>query len=297
MKTTTSYTYVAAVVSMLLWGMSFVWTAILLKDYTPITIIFLRLGISSAFMFLILWLSNAFQRIKKEHFLLFFMSALFNPFFYFIGENYGVMYTSPTISAVIIATIPLMAPIAAWFLLKERLSRLNILGLVVSFMGIIIMLVNSSLKLDADPKGIGALLFAVMSAVFYSIALKKLSDHYKPFFLIAVQNLIGMIYFLPLFLWFELDNFRMVKPNGEMIFSLFSLAILCSSFAFVLFTIAMRSIGVARVNVFSNLIPVFTGIFSYFVIGEQVGSQKIMGIIIVISGLFLSQLKKRKSLI
>lgn len=92
------------------------------------------------------------------------------------------MYTSPTISAVIIATIPLVAPIAAWFLLKERLSRLNILGLIVSFMGIIIMLVNSSLKLDADPKGIGALLFAVMSAVFYSIALKKLSDHYKPFF-------------------------------------------------------------------------------------------------------------------
>lgn len=279
---------------MLLWGMSFVWTAILLEYFAPISIIFLRLVISALFMFLILWISNAFQKIRKEHRLLFFLSALFNPFFYFIGENYGVKLTTPTISAVIIATIPLFAPIAARYILHEKMSWLNIAGLLTSFGGILIMLLNADLQLDANPLGAGALLFAVISAVFYAILLKKLSAFYKPFFIIAIQNLIGVFYFLPFFLWFEANHFLQIRPTSEMVFSLLSLAILCSTFAFVLFASAMRKLGVSRVNVFSNLIPVFTGIFSYFVINEQIGSQKILGIIIVISGLFLSQIRKQK---
>lgn len=280
--------------SMLFWGMSFVWTAIVLETYPPITVIFLRLLISTAVLFLWLKIFGKFKKIKKEHYKLFLLSSLFNPFFYFIGENYGVKLTSPTISAVIIATIPLVVPVFAWFWLKEKLTALNILGLVVSFTGVVIMLLNNNLSFDADPLGVAALMFAVFSAVGFAILLKKLSSHYSPILIIAIQNLLGLLFFLPIFLGFEFSSFLAIKPDAEVIMSLLALAILCSSLAYIGFTLATREIGVSRTNIFANLIPVSTAIFSFLIIGEEINTQKILGIVIVILGLLFSQLKKNK---
>jgi drug/metabolite transporter (DMT)-like permease len=291
------FPYVVAVVSMLLWGMSFVWTAIVLETYPPVTVIFLRLLISCVFLFLFVYITGRIQRIRKEDLWLFLGSALFNPFFYFIGENYGVLLTSPTISAVIIATIPLFAPIAAFFYLRERLNILNISGLLISFSGILIMLLGPDLSIQTSPLGVLALMVAVFSAVAYSIFLKKLTARYSSVFIIAVQNFLGLLYFSPLFFAFEWNHFLSATPSLQVMSSIFALAVLCSSLAFILFTMAVRQIGVARSNVFANLIPVFTGVFSFMVIAEQLGTQKILGILVVVAGLFLSQIGRRKFLI
>lgn len=277
---------------MLFWGMSFVWTALLLRHYEPITIIILRLFLSCIVLFLWLKIFGGFQKIKKSDYKLFLISALFNPFFYFLGENYGIKLTSPTISAVMIATIPLFVPIAAYFALKEKITWINIIGLIISFGGVIIILFKNDFHFEFSRLGILALFFAVISAVGYTIYLKKLTARYNPIFIIAIQNLLGFIYFLPIFIPLEFKTFISIKPNTEMIVSMLALAVFCSSLAYVGFTIAMRDIGVSRANVFANLIPVFTGIFSYFVIGEELNTQKIMGIILVVAGLFFSQIKK-----
>ena len=292
MKNSKLYPYGAAVISMLLWGMSFVWTAIALRDYEPISIIFLRLTISTIFLFTWLKLFGKFEKIQRSDFKLFIVSALLNPFMYFLGENYGVKLTSPTVSAVIIATIPLFAPVLAYFMLREKLSVLNIAGMIISFGGVLIMLLTSSFSLEASPLGVAALFFAVASAVGYSIFLKKLSSRYSPVFIIAVQNLIGLTFFLPVFLIFDFTHFITVKPSFEVISSIIALAVFCSSIAFVAFTIATREIGVSKTNIFANLIPVFTGVLSFLIIGEELNSQKIIGISLVVGGLFFSQLKK-----
>jgi len=277
---------------MLLWGMSFVWTAIVLEYYQPVTIIFLRLVISTLFLFSWVWIFQKKEKIQRKDYKLFFISALFNPFFYFLGENYGVKFTSPTISAVLIATIPLFAPIVAYVKFKEKLNWLNVVGILISFAGILIMLLNRNMQLNASPIGLFALLIAVFSAVSYVVYLKVLSGRYSPFFIIAIQNLIGLIYFLPVFLIFDFNDFIHIKPDIGVIWSLIALAVLCSSFAFVAFTIATREIGVSKSNVFANLIPVFTGVFSFLVIGEELNLQKLAGIIIVVGGVFFSQIKK-----
>src|SRR5674476_1570261 len=103
---------------------------------------------------------------KRQMFLI---SALFNPFLYFLGENFGLKNSSATISAVIIATIPVFSPIAAFFFLKERLSMLNIGGMVISFAGVLVMLVNKDLSLNAAPLGLVCLGFAVVAAIVYSM--------------------------------------------------------------------------------------------------------------------------------
>jgi len=226
---------------------------------------------------------------------MFIISALFNPFFYFLCESYGLKYVSPTISAVIIATIPVFTPIIAYYSLREKLSLMNIFGLLISFLGIIIILVNKDMSLNDSPKGILFLFLAVFSALIFSIMLKKLTVKYKPLTIITYLNGLGAIYFLPLFLTFDFQHFISIKPNFELIISIFQLAIFASSLAYVLFTIVVKNIGISKANLYTNLIPVFTAIISYLMLSEFFNMNKIIGMIIVIAGVFLSQINQIKN--
>jgi len=283
-------TYFFAVTAMLLWGISFVWTKIVFNYYGPVTTVFIRLVISSAFLYLLVRLFLKKEKIKPAHYKLFLISSVFNPFVYFVGESFGLKFVSSTLASVIIATIPVFTPLAAYFMLRERLSKFNITGIFISFIGILIMLLKKDLSLNASPIGVLLLFLAVAAAVFYTIFLKKLTSSYSPIKIIAVQNFLGAVYFLPFFMIFEFNDFISVKPNFELISTLLLLAILCSSIAYILFTIAVREIGVSRSNVFSNVMPVFTAIFSYYILSEVFNMNKIVGMIIVILGVFITQI-------
>jgi drug/metabolite transporter (DMT)-like permease len=281
---------------MIFWGMSFVWTTIVFDYLGPLSVVFVRLVISSALLIIGLKIAKQWVIPHAKDRKLFLASAFFNPFLYFLGESFGVKYSSPTISAVIIATIPVFSLLAAFAFLKERLSKLNVVGMAISFLGILVMLFNPKLELSTSPIGIFCLLFAVFSAIAYSITLKRLSSRYSAFVIVAYQNLIGAILFAPLAFIFEMDYFLTLKPDSRFITSLLFLAILASSLAFVFYAIATREMGVSRTNIFSNFIPVFTAIFSFFVIGEILTFQKIIGIIVVVFGVVLSQLQSGKAL-
>jgi drug/metabolite transporter (DMT)-like permease len=288
--------YIIIVLSMVFWGMSFVWSTIVFRYLEPITTVFFRLILSSAILFAGLKLFGKIEKIKREHYKMFLISALFNPFLYFLGENFGLKNTSATISAVIIATIPVFSPIAAFFFLKERLSLLNVIGLIVSFFGVLVMLVNKDLSLNAAPLGIMCLGFAVIAAIIYSMLLKRLAFHYNAFTVIANQNLIGSFLFLPLFLIFEAHKLSSVTFNASWVSSLLMLSVFASSLAFVFFAIGTREIGVSKTSIFSNLIPAITAIGSYFLLGEAFSVQKGAGILMVICGLSISQLNKRQAI-
>lgn len=288
------YTYILVILSMVFWGFSFVWSKIVLNYYDPVTTVLLRLILSSAIMFAGLKLFNRVQKIKAEDYKLFLLSALLNPFLYFLGENYGLQLSSPTVAAVIVATIPLFTPILGYISFKEKLSILNIVGLFVSFFGVIFMLIDKDLSFSASPIGVGWLFLAVITAVLYAVMLKKLAFKYDPFTIIATQNLIGAFYFLPLFFILDFQQFILVKPNAELITSLLLLAFFASSLAFAFFTIGAREIGISKTSLFSNLIPVFTAIFSWFILKEHFEIQKIGGMALVLSGVILSQIKGKK---
>jgi len=286
--------YPIVILSMVFWGMSFVWTSIVFKYYHPITTVFLRLVISSTLLMVFIFITGKVEKLKKEDRGLLFISALFNPFLYFLGENFGLKNSSPTISSVIIATIPVFTPLVAFFTLKERLSWLNIAGIFISFIGIGIMLVNPDLSLNSSPVGAALLLGAVASAIIYSVFLKRLTHKYSALTIITYQNAIGVLYFLPFFLIFDFRHFITVRPNLELISALFQLAFFASSVAYIFYTMTIKKIGVSRTNVFSNLIPVFTAIFSAIFISEIFSITKITGMAIVIAGVMVAQVRKRR---
>ncbi len=281
--------YLFAVSSMLFWGLSFVWFKIVVQWYDPITIIFLRLIISGLLMILFMLVTRSWQTIKRKHLKYFLLLSFFQPFCYFLGESFGLTMVSSTIASVIIATIPLFSPFAAYFMVKEKVTVHIIAGILVSFAGILLMLFNPDFSLSASPKGVLLLFLAVMAAIAYSVIIRKISHEYNPVTIITHQNLIGAIYFLPLFLVFDFKHFITVKPTWELVSAMLQLAVFASTLAYVFYIIAIKGMGMIKANVFTNLIPVFTGIFSFFILDEKFTALKIAGMLLVMLGVLVSQ--------
>ncbi len=287
-------TYTLAVFAMLFWGMTFVWSKVVFKYYDPIVTITIRLLISSIIMglMMLLFFKSAFKNPLK-HIKWFLILALFEPFLYFIGESFGLLLVDASITAVVISTIPIFTAIMGVYFFKEKLSRLNIAGIAISFMGVLLMLFNNQFQIKVSFIGISLLMLAVFSAVGYSTMLRKISPIYHPVQIILVQNLIG--FFMFLFVWIFIDTSYVwnTKLNYELWSSLLMLAVFGSSLAFMFFTITIREFGVAKSNVFSNLIPIFTAITAYFVLDEKFTIVKLSGMAIAIFGLFLTQRKAK----
>ncbi|MEI7983075.1 MAG: DMT family transporter [Bacteroidota bacterium] len=281
-----------AVAAMLFWGFSFIWSSLLLKYYQPVTIIFIRLLISTLFLFTVIRFFWHYEKIAKKDYRLFLLSAIFNPFLYFLCENYGLKFSTPTIAAVIIAMIPVFSPLVAYLTVKERLIPINFIGIFVSFGGVILILVTNNLSLIADIRGLLFLSGAVLTALFYSVTLRRLTSRYSALTIIAFQNLIGIVLFFPIFVFFEARAVINVTLNSEIIYSMLLLAILSSSVSFVFFAHSVKLLGISKSNIFSNLIPVFTAFFSFLLLSETFSAQKIAGIALVVGGVYLSERTK-----
>jgi len=285
--------YTALVLAMIFWSFSFVWFKIANRSYDPIAIVFIRLCMSIVFLSVFLWVTKRFTRIRKGDRKYFFLLSLFEPFLYFLGESFGLTYVSSTVGSVIISTIPVFAVIFAFVIYREKLKLINYLGVIVSFAGVLIFITNSTGSITLNPKGLALMFLAVVSATGYNMVLHRLASDYDPVTIVNIQNIIGAILFLPLFLIFDLQDLMATGIVAESFGAVVLLAVFASCGAFVLFAYSVRHLGIARANIFSNLIPVFTALFAFFIVGDTITLRNGIGMIIVIAGLFLSQARKK----
>jgi drug/metabolite transporter (DMT)-like permease len=278
---------------MVFWALSFIWYKEVLVLYKPVSLVLMRLIISSILLFIVTASLGRLDKIHRKDIKTFLLLSFFSPFIYFLGESYGVSLIPSTLAAVIISTIPLFSPIGGYYYLKERITWMNFAGIVVSVVGVGLVIFHEGFNLtDVNPLGIAFLLMAVASALGYSLIIKKMTDRYNVFSIVAYQNLIGIFFFLPLFFWLDFKQFMKVVPTWEVIVPLLNLGVFASTFAFIFFTYAIKNLGITRANIFTNAIPVLTAIFAYFILGESITTVKMIGILVVIFGLFLSQLRK-----
>lgn len=273
-----------------IWGMSYIWTNQLLGfGFEVATIVLSRLVISATLLFSFQFITRRFERIKKKDIKWFLLLAFFEPFLYFICETNGLRKTSPIISAVIISTIPLFVPIAAYYFYREKLTVSRFIGTIVSIGGVCLVLFHQGAETVLSVSGIVSLLCAVACAVMYNTILKRLSGSYNPVTIVATQNLIGSFYFLPLFLTLEGEGFAHISIGWAQLRPLLMLSIFASSIAFILSVYTIRTLGMNRASVFSTLVPVMTALFAFFFGVESLTLLKILGIGCVIGGLILSQ--------
>jgi len=294
MKNKSWVPYGAALLSMIFWSFSFVWIKIVYEAYGPLTTVLFRLLISSGLMLVFTILSKKLQKIQAGDLKMFILLAFFEPFLYFMGESYGLKYVSSTIASVIVATIPLFTPVVAWYFYKEKLSRTNLFGLVITFFGVSLVVLDTSFNFTASPLGVALEFFAVLGAIGYASVLKGISHRYNTFTIITYQNLIGAVFFLPFWLIFEMNDFTQVAFNVKAFGAIIKLAIFASTFAFILFTYSVRNLGINKSNTFINVIPICVAVFAYLILGDQLNFHQMIGIAIVISGLFLAQINWKR---
>jgi len=212
-----------------------------------------------------------------------------------MGESFGMLYVSPTLASIIISTIPLITPIFAWMLLREQVNIYEIIGLIVSFVGVSVLVIEN-LQLDGRPIGILLMFVAVLGGTFYGITLKKLTGSYSALTITKYQTYIGLLLFMPFFYFHDYRQFIHTSFAWSDYKYIFLLGILPSSISFTLLAMAVRRLGIVRANIFSYLIPVFTALMAFYVAIEPFSTVKIVGMGIVVAGLCLSQVNKLRIL-
>ena len=289
MKRARAGAYVSVILAMIFWGFTFVLFKYANESFRPITISFLRLFISIFFLFGFAVLFKRLRKIRRKDQKWLLLLALLEPFLYFLGEANGLTLVSATVGSVIISTIPLIVPFGAYYLFKEKLTKMNYLGLVISFGGVLMVILNKSSGVPTDPKGILLMFVAVLSAVGYTLVVKKLVDDYNPITITAYQSFYGLLMFLPIFLFRELPLLDWSIVTKSSLLALLYLGVFGSGICFILIATGIRELGAARANIFGNLIPVVTAIVSFFLLKEPMPLMKVAGILVAIAGLLMSQ--------
>lgn len=287
-----SVTYLLTILAMLFYGASFVSTKILLESYGPITIIFFRLVISSGLLFAFAPPKRE-DRVPRRHRKYLVLIAFFEPFLYFLFENYGLRLVSASVASIIIGTIPVVTPALARPLVGEKAGGATLIGLILSFGGVVIIVLDRALAAEYTVVGLALMVGAVLAAVGYTVGVKAIPGTYRPVTIVRYQSLVGALLFGPLFLATEARSAFAVLPDLPSIGHLLFLAVFPSTLSFLFLNRAIQHLGPTVANGFINLIPVFTTALSFFILGELLTLQKVLGMLTVIAGVLLTQFRGR----
>ncbi|MBO4578452.1 MAG: EamA family transporter [Paludibacteraceae bacterium] len=303
--------YIAVILAMLIWAGSGIAVQHSLVFVRPLTLIIIRFTIAILLMFGVGMLANALtanrhegeqtpllslQLIAKKDIPLFLLAGTMQPVLYFIFETYCYRsLASPTIAEALLSTAPLIAPWLAFLILRERVTRNNILGIIISSVGMFMLVLVGSQNFElGNPIGIPLAFLAVCSAVIYTIVLKKIPSRYSPLSIVFYDQLISLLFFYPIWGIVDgkaclTDGLLLTPIAPEMLYSIGYLAVFSSVAAFVLFCYTVRKIGVTEANAFNNARPIFTALIMLAFFGEQLPLGKWIGIALVVIGLFVCQ--------
>lgn len=291
--------YLLSLLSVVLWGMSYLWSDRLLAIGIPVEyIVFVRIFIAGLVLLGVAVLTGKDIVMKKKDIPYFLLIAFFEPFIYFVCETYGIRFTeSPTISALIIAATPIFSVMVGVLVFKEKFSIFNMLGILICLGGIVMVTFSAGGIGDKFIFGIILLVIAVLAEVGHASFTKVLASSYSPIVIVMYQFLIGALYLFPLFLTSGIKNFdASVYLSWEVWEPILCLAVLCSSLAFGLWANTIKCLGVAKSSIFLSAIPVFTALECWILGHEMLTPLQWTGIIVSCVGVVMSQYVFKKPL-
>ena len=302
----TQYMAVAAlIVSMIIWSVSGIAIKHALAVLPPFTMIILRF-VPSVLLMLVIGLvcrgNSLFglQKMERRDLPIFLIAGFCQPFLYYLLETFTYdALDSPTIAETLLSTSPLLSPIFAALILRERVTKYNIIGIIISTIGVFALTLAGSTNYSiGNYWGILLAFAAVSAAVVDSIMMRKVPARYTSLSFIFYAQLISLCFFIPIWFFKEgpqvFDNGQWTMDNEQLWVALGCvgyLTVFASVIAFILFCYALRKVGVTQANAFNNIRPVFTALWMILFFGEHLPAVKWIGIILIIFGLFVCQRK------
>lgn len=278
-------------IATMLWGSSFIALKIAFTDYSPMWVIFLRMAVASVcFLFMYKGLKKFEYRAGDWKLLL--LMSLAEPCLYFIFEAMALQHTSAAQAVMVTAVLPPLAAGLAFIFLKERITGVALLGFLTAFIGLVWLSLAAEENEHASNPILGnALEFAAMAcSAVYCVCLKKLSERYSPVTLTSLQAFSGTVFFLPLALMQDTPDFTFGPALAAIVF----LGVFVTLGAYLLYNIAIARMDLSKATIFSNLIPVYTIIFAYWLLDESLTSSQLAACGLIMSGVVLGQSRRKK---
>ena len=280
---------ISLVAATVLWASSFIALKLAFRSYDPMFVIFGRMAVASVCF--LLFLPGFLKKIdyRKGDIRRIAFMALCEPCLYFIFEAKAIENTTASQAGMICATLPLIMAVAAWIFLKEKISRRMAAGFFLALVGALWLSVSAESSENAPNPMLGNFLefLAMVCAVGYITTCKYLTARYSPFFLTALQALVGAVFFLPLAL-FPTSSFpTQFEPTATM--AVVYLGAVVTLGAYGCYNFGVSKLPASQATAFINLIPVFTVILGWLILDEKFNSMQYLAAATVFVGVILSQ--------
>ena len=282
--------HLAGVITVSMWGYSFVSSKVLLENgLGPVQIYVLRFLLAYV---IVLGLNHKkiFSHSLRDE-LLFAVCGLCAGSLYFIAENTALEYTLTTNVSLLTSMSPLItALLVALVYRTERLGIGTWVGSAIAIMGVGCVVFNSSSSLEVRPLGDFLSLAAAFSWSVYSLVLRRLNAGYDVWFITRKTFFYGLVTAVP-FLLFETDtvNILEVISRPQVYGNLLFLGLGASTAAYVLWALTVRQVGAVKANNYMYLQSIITLLVSAVVLGEKITLLGCVGILLILGGLWLGE--------
>lgn len=279
---------------MVLWASSFIALKLAFRSYDPMVVIFGRMAVASL---CILFFISRFKRIayRKGDWKPILFMTLCEPCLYFIFEAKAIQNTTASQAGMICALLPVMVAVSARIFLKETISAKTFAGFLIAISGAVWLSFSGQPSRYAPNPPLGNFLefTAMVCATGYIITLKRLTSHYSPFVLTAIQALAGTVFYLPVLLLPSTTLPTHFDAGGAL--AIVYLGAFITLGAYGLYNFGVSRIPASQASAFVNLIPVLTIIMGWLILGEQFAFAQYLAALLIFAGIFLSQKRPKRT--
>ncbi len=281
--------HLAALFTIVIWGTTFISTKVLLTDFKPVEILFFRFVMG--FVALLLACPHRMKGVGRRQELTFVLAGLCGICLYYLLENIALTYTMASNVGVIISVAPFFTAILSRLFLKsEGKLRANFfIGFVVAMAGVALISFNGY-KLELNPMGDLLAVLAAFVWACYSILTRKISSFGYPVILTTRRTFFyGILFMVPALFLFDFEVGLERFADTTYLLNILYLGLGASALCFVTWNLAVKALGAVRTSVYIYMVPVITVVTSVLVLKEPVTWVSVMGTLLAVAGLFLSE--------
>ncbi len=293
MKNKQTAGHLAALLTIIIWGTTFISTKILLVDFKPVEILFFRFVMG--FLALLAAYPRRLKTTDRKQELTFAAAGLCGICLYYLLENIALTLTLASNVGVIISIAPFFTAILAHLCMKsgEKLRLQFFVGFVVAMAGIILISFNGS-EVKFSPTGDLLAVAAALVWAFYSLLTRKISSFGYPVILSTRRTFFyGILFMLPTLFFFDFQPDLSRFANVTYLFNIVYLGLGASALCFVTWNFAVKELGAVKTSVYIYMVPVITVVTSILILHEKLTLQAGLGTALTLLGLFLSEYKPR----
>lgn len=294
MESKKSIGHLAALLTIIIWGTTFISTKILLVDFKPVEILFFRFVMG--YLVLLMICPRRLKGVERKQELTFIAAGLCGICLYYLLENIALTYTMASNVGVIISAAPFFTAILAHLFMRseEKLRANFFVGFVAAMIGIFLISFHGS-SLELNPMGDILALIAAFVWACYSILTKKISSYGYPVILTTRRTFFyGILFMIPTLFFFDFKMDLSRFENISYLFNILYLGLGASALCFVTWNFAVKVLGAVKTSVYIYMVPVITVVTSVLILREWITLLSGIGTILTLVGLFLSESKIQK---